>query len=372
MDMLRQREQNRLEAAGAEQARHNQAQEGIELAGQQERLEAAREAAEARKAYYGALGQNRQERLVGQQADTRPIGAPVPGNEFDEAAGLIPMGNYRFGAIPTPTKENLNATAPIPLLQPGESAHSAESKLPPMVNWMGTEAQREKVAGEAPAFEDVYSIEPKTGKYVKTGQVPKGSHFTNQPNPPQDHFTPVPLFDATGTHQTGTGAFDTRTGQIAHNIMTPGVAPGAPPQPVISRAAPGAAQAAQEASSTKKALDILDQLDTSIDAAKPYIGLGHGQATNIEQMAGVGSPEAQALGAKMKAAKMAVDHAITGSVRAGASPLLIQQWDNILANKVTPQGLHAGVQAMREVLGGGKSNVRHYDINLNPIAPGAQ
>lgn len=122
--------------------------------------------------------------------------------------------------------------------------------------------------------------------------------------------------------------------------------------PASTKAAPGAADAAKTAQTTKDALDTLGQLDQSIDAAKDLIGPGQGRISNIEQMVGSADPKIQALGVKMKAAKMRVDHAITGSVRAGASPSLLAQWDNIFANKVTPEGLKSGVQALREILKG--------------------
>lgn len=120
-------------------------------------------------------------------------------------------------------------------------------------------------------------------------------------------------------------------------------------------AAKPSAQDIQHSRTTKETLDTLAQLDQAIDAAKDLIGPGSGRISNLEQMAGSADPRIQALGVKMKAAKMRVDHAITGSVRAGASPVMMQQWDNILANKVTPEGLKAGVQAMRELLGGGSA-----------------
>lgn len=116
---------------------------------------------------------------------------------------------------------------------------------------------------------------------------------------------------------------------------------------------PATASEKQAAQTKKETLDTLAQLDQAIENAKDLIGPGQGRISNLEQLAGSGDPRIQALNVKMKATKMRVDHAITGSVRSGASPTLLQQWDNILANKVTPEGLKAGVQAMREILGGG-------------------
>lgn len=158
---------------------------------------------------------------------------------------------------------------------------------------------------------------------------------------PQQHFSPLPQFDEKG-NPIAPMAFDLNTG-TARPI--PGVG--------ANRAAPGAAANAQHDRTNKETLDTLSQLDQAIDNAKDLIGPGQGRISNLEQMAGSADPRIQALGVKMKAAKMRVDHAVTGSVRAGASPMMMAQWDNILANKVTPEGLKAGVQAMREIIGGG-------------------
>lgn len=168
----------------------------------------------------------------------------------------------------------------------------------------------------------------------------------NQPaKEPTNSFQLQPEIDpATGKQ---TGRF------LGYNTKTNTWAPVQGQGPASTKAAPGAAQLNVEEHFKTEAIDTLKQLDTAIDNAKDLIGPGEGRISNIEQMAGNADPKIQALGVKMKAAKMRVDHAITGSVRAGASPVLLQQWDNILANKITPEGLKAGVQAMREIIGGG-------------------
>lgn len=174
--------------------------------------------------------------------------------------------------------------------------------------------------------------------------------FTQEKPPPPvqpDTTQLVPEVDPKTGQQTGRYfAYDPK--KQSFNVIT------SPAQPSATKPAPGAAQQAQTDEARSTASGILNQLDQSINAAAQYIGPGRGRVSNLEQMAGAANPTVQALGVKMKAAKMAVDHAITGSVRAGASPLLIQQWDNILANKITPENLHAAVQAMREILGAGK------------------
>lgn len=116
--------------------------------------------------------------------------------------------------------------------------------------------------------------------------------------------------------------------------------------------APVSANIQLEQTHKKNALASLDQLDQSVDAAKDMIGPGEGRVSNLEQMIGNADPKIQALGTKMLLAKMQVDAAI-GGARAAASPQLLARWDNLLANKVTPEGLKSAIQAMREIIGEG-------------------
>lgn len=169
--------------------------------------------------------------------------------------------------------------------------------------------------------------------------------------PPTPHFSAQDRYDENGKPQSG--ILNTLTGEWK---PTPG-------QGTV-HAAPGAAQAANEKRTTDKALGILDQLDSAIDSAKDLVGPGRGRVSNVEQMVGFPDEKIQKLGVKIKAAKMAVDHAITGSVRAGASPVLLQQWDNILGNKVTASDLKAAVQAMREILGGSAPTPGRFTIEV--------
>lgn len=172
-----------------------------------------------------------------------------------------------------------------------------------------------------------------------------GAQVTGRHEDGQPHYQLQPELDPKTGAPTGRFfGYDTKTNSF-HIVA--GVTPAA------TKAAPGAAQTATETRTKSEALDTLAQLDQAIENAKSMIGPGEGRISNLEQMAGNADPRIQALGVKMKAAKMRVDHAITGSVRAGASPVLLQQWDNILANKITPEGLKGGVQAMREIIGGG-------------------
>lgn len=135
---------------------------------------------------------------------------------------------------------------------------------------------------------------------------------------------------------------------------------------------PGAAQEAQREASKKEALGSLDQLDQAITAAQSVIGPGAGRVSRIEQLVGNPDPRVSALGTKLLLTKMQVDHAASGTVRAGASPQLLSRWDNLLSQNLNPENLHASVQAMREILGGnagsgsGAKRIR-YDMNGNPI-----
>lgn len=102
----------------------------------------------------------------------------------------------------------------------------------------------------------------------------------------------------------------------------------------------------------RRALNGLDQLDAAIDAAEPFIGPGPGQVTSLEQLGGMADTRAQALTAKMNAVKTEINRAISGSTRAGMSKESVKQWNDVMANKVTPAGFRAGVQALREIIAG--------------------
>ncbi len=120
----------------------------------------------------------------------------------------------------------------------------------------------------------------------------------------------------------------------------------------------------------KSGLDALSQLDTAITDATPFIGPGEGRVSTVEQMIGNPDPKLQAMGTKMLLTKMKIDAAI-GGARAAASPQILARWDSLLTQKLTPEALHATVQAIREIIGGtgaatGKRIV--YDMNGNPVS----
>jgi hypothetical protein len=187
--------------------------------------------------------------------------------------------------------------------------------------------------------QNVYRINPKTGAIEPMGSVEKGSHFATEPPPPTPHYSAQDRYDETGTPHSG--ILNTLTGQWT---PTPGQG--------SVHAAPGAAKAQEAAAKKKDAIDTLNQLDQAIDAARPYVGPGAGRVTSVEQLVGNADPKAQALGVKMLLGKMKIDAAL-GGMRAAASPQILARWDNLLANNITPEGLHAATQAMREIMGGG-------------------
>lgn len=118
----------------------------------------------------------------------------------------------------------------------------------------------------------------------------------------------------------------------------------------VVKAAPSAGVAVKDADK-KHAIDTLNQVDVAIDNAKDLIGPGAGRVSTLEQMIGNADPRVNALGTKLLLAKMQVDAGI-GGARAAASPQLLARWDGLLSQKVTPEGLKASIQAMREILGG--------------------
>lgn len=101
-----------------------------------------------------------------------------------------------------------------------------------------------------------------------------------------------------------------------------------------------------------EAQDTLNQLDQAVENAKDFIGPGEGRVSTFEQMVGNSDPRVQELGAKMLAAKVKVGAALTPSVRSSMTPAMLAQWDNLLANKVSPEGLKGTIKAFREIIGG--------------------
>lgn len=100
-----------------------------------------------------------------------------------------------------------------------------------------------------------------------------------------------------------------------------------------------------------EASDVLNQLDQALNDAKDLVGPGQGRISNVEELIGNQDPRLNTLGTKMLAAKVKVNAALTPSARASMTPAALAAWDNLLANKITPEGLKATIQAMRDVVG---------------------
>ncbi len=173
------------------------------------------------------------------------------------------------------------------------------------------------------------------------GDVPPGSHWMTaaQPPGPQYSVQGVTLPDGSG----GLIRLDTKSGAVSPVTLPTGMTAGKPN-----------AQVQVKAEDRKRAAAGLDQLDAAINNAQQFIGPGAGRVSTIEQMIGNPDPRVQALGTKMLMSKMTIDAGI-GGARAAASPQLLQRWDNLFSQKLTPEALHATVQAMREMLNAGQT-----------------
>lgn len=295
----------------------------------------------------GMQQQEHQATAAGHLADTIPGDTFVPNQ--DPAVKTMQTGGY--GSLLTPQ----DATQPmgpdfVGPMPNGETPQQAQVGRPQGFLKVRSAKQADtETDNQRQAAKDAAGAQERAAELIRqqARDAETGRHNRAEENKPgaAGHFTLQPEIDPKTGAPTGRFfGYDTKTNSF-HIVA--GVTPAA------TKAAPGAAQTATETRTKSEALDTLAQLDQAIENAKSMIGPGEGRISNLEQMAGNADPRIQALGVKMKAAKMRVDHAITGSVRAGASPVLLQQWDNILANKITPEGLKGGVQAMREIIGGG-------------------
>lgn len=222
------------------------------------------------------------------------------------------------------------------------------------------------VFGPKPTTHLVQAMKDGKPTYVNEADAEGMTPYEKPQNAPTNSYQLQPEIDATGKQ---TGRF------LGYNTKTNGWEPVQGEGPAMTKAGPGAAQAAAQEASKHEALGSLDQLDQAIESARDLIGPGAGRVSSIQQMIGSQDPRINALGTKMLMTKMQVDHAAAGSVRAGASPQILSRWDNILGNKVTPEALKASVQAMREILGGGGAAAAVaptgkrivYDTNGRPV-----
>lgn len=133
----------------------------------------------------------------------------------------------------------------------------------------------------------------------------------------------------------------------------------------------------KDAADTKKAVNVIGQVDQSLDSVKDLVGPAAGRGETVEQWLGSADPKIQAFGTKLLLAKMLIDKQVTGSARAGASPALLAKWDALLSNKVSYEGMKAALQAAKEIVGAGTDQSTpsagagkriRYDMNGNRIA----
>lgn len=297
-------------------------------------------------------------------ANLRPIGSNVTPQEYTKETVLgNPTGNYATTpSLPATRTAGLTSLAPgltsmgteaPPQAPTQQAAVTSQAPIDPLgkISFGGTQAQLEKVAGDKRAdTAHADNIAHQQAVLDQTAQNNTARNDTAQqmadirqqvadrpPKEPTQHFVAQDrILDGkpvAGTLNTNTGVW------TAH-----------PEQGSVHPAA-GAAGAATEARHKAEAIDTLNQVDQAINEAQQFLGPGAGRVTSIEQMIGLADPRAQKLGTKLLIGKMKVDAAI-GGVRAAASPQLLQRWDNLLGTHVTPDGLRASVQALREVMGG--------------------
>jgi hypothetical protein len=193
-----------------------------------------------------------------------------------------------------------------------------------------------------PETTPVMRVNPRTGMLENIGSAPTGAHFVTEPPPPTAPAGAAPQV-----------FYDTKNQPHALRYENGGYSE-VPLPPGITGKAPPSAAALMKEDERKNALAGLDQLDTAISAAEPFIGPGQGRVSTIEQMVGNPDPSLAALGTKMLMAKMTIDKSI-GGARAAASPKLLERWDNLFSTKMTPEALRATVAAMREMTNAGQT-----------------
>jgi hypothetical protein len=229
-----------------------------------------------------------------------------------------------------------------------------------------TDNQRQAAKDAQAAADKAAEIKRQEARDKETADYHRG--LLNKPTAGgQGHYSLQPEIDPKTGAQTGRFlGFNSKTNKFE---VVEGVTPTA------TKAAPGIAKTAEEEKTTKDALGSLDQLDAAIDASAHLIGPGAGRVSNFEQIVGNPDPKLSALGTKLLLAKMRVDHAATGTVRAGASPQILARWDKLTSQNLDAPNLKATVQAMREILGGqaaGQIIVTAPDGSTHPFATQAQ
>lgn len=127
--LLMEKELKQRDTAMAETTRHNQAEEGLTASNIAMQGGARADTLAATRANQTALTTDRNDRLIQNRVNLRPIGAPVPAEEMgQDLGGGVPMGSFQFGGT---------TLSPISPDNPG-GRKNAEL---PMASWKGSQAQ---------------------------------------------------------------------------------------------------------------------------------------------------------------------------------------------------------------------------------------
>lgn len=300
-----------------------------------QRLEQARQAEQDRKD--AAVAQDRirregQARLnFSMLPTTQPIGAST-------VQSMTEAGLPKEAFTPTPASEPPpppGIAAPgaptMPQPMPGTVANAP---APNQVSFTRIQTAQEKAAHDA--------LTQKADEQDWKNSIAQQLADLKGSQGPTSSFQLQPEVDATGKQ---TGRFLGYNTKLNRWEPVQGQGPGA------TKAAPGAPQEAQQAKFAKDAIDSLNQTDKALDNVKALVGPFEGRGETVEQMIGNADPRIQAFGTKLLLTKFRVDHAATGTARAGASPAIMARWDNLLNNKVSYEGMKAALQAAREILG---------------------
>lgn len=296
----------------------------------------------------GAQEEDRKAGLASKLADTIPgdtfIGANDPAVKTMAGGGYqslltpqdatLPMGRDFVGPMPNgETPQQAQVGRPQGFLKV-RSAKQADTE---------TDNQRQAAKDAAGAQEKAAELIRQQARDAETGRHNRAEESAAAGRGNEGHFSAIPQYDETG-RPVGSFSFDSRHGTVQPLMGPDGT-------PVVTKPAPGAGQLAQQEQHKKEARSVLDRLDQDIETAKAKLGPTAGRVSDVEQWIGNGDPDLQRLGTNMMLAKMKVDAGL-GGMRAAASPQLLGRWDKLMGNNVTPEGLHATVQAMREMVGG--------------------